>query len=128
MTEAKGGEHMATKKTNTNQSKSMQPKQMATKAKRTVKKVGRKGGAAMLGTAAGAVVGAALGGAAGAALADKNTRHKMGNSINEFSKAASQTAEKLSQSAENLSQTARRTVDQVADDTQRLERKTKTTH
>ncbi len=110
-----------TKKLQTTHSTKMQPKTIVKKAKQTMKKAGRKGGAAMMGTAAGVVVGAAVGGLAGAAMSDKKTRQK----LSDFAKTAADAADRLSDKAVDITAKAKESADELALDTKILQSKTR---
>lgn len=100
-------------------------KQATHRVKQTIdkvaKKAGTKGGAQMMGTAAGVVVGAAVGGILGAAATDKHTRDK----LTQFSKTAVDTAEKLSAKATELSEKTDHATKQLAGDVKDLKEETR---
>jgi gas vesicle protein len=99
-------------------------KQAVGKVKETMTKAGEKtgikGGAAVMGTAAGVVVGAAVGGLAGAALTSKDAREK----LTEFSKSAAEIADKLGAKATEISERADEATSQIAHDVKDLQKKT----
>ncbi|MGH7202837.1 MAG: hypothetical protein ACREHC_00140 [Candidatus Levyibacteriota bacterium] len=109
---------------NQNNNMTAQPKKLVQSTKKTIKDVGAKGGATMIGTAAGAVVGAAVGGATGAALSNKKTRQQMVKTISELSQKAANAADRLNENTDNIAQTARKTLDEVSAQTHKLEKKT----
>jgi len=119
MANAKAKSTAKTQKTNLHQ-----PKAVLQKVKKTVTKAGKKGGSAqMMGATAGAVVGATVGGIAGAVLSDKKTRRDMGQKITEFTRTAVDRVEKMSDKAVDVSMSARKSVNELANDSDTLNKK-----
>lgn len=109
-----------------NDTNSSKPATALDKVKEVAQKAGKKGGSAqMMGATAGAVVGAAVGGVAGAVLADEKTRKDVGQKISEFTKSAADTAEKLSDKAMDVSAIGKESINELADDVDKLDKETK---